>query len=334
MRIAIATDAWKPQINGVVTTTQQLIHELRRMRHYVELIEPNMFTTVPCPTYPEIRLAIYPNRRMNRLLTAFKPEAIHMMTEGPIGLAARRFCVKRGMPFTTSLHTRFPEYVNERTGIPLSIGYTVMRWLHAKSVCTMVSTPKLKEELEGRGLKNLALWSRGVDTNVFRIRPKDFLAGVRPIYLYVGRVSVEKNLQAFLDLPLEGTKYVVGDGPALPALKKKYPDAIFVGAKTGGALARCYAAADVFVFPSKTDTFGLVILEANASGVPVAAYSVQGPKEIIKNGVNGWVNDDLKEAVDQALKIDPLSCRTHAEQYSWRKSAEQFLKNLAPIKAR
>ena len=328
MKIAIVTDAWHPQINGVVMTLTHTRDQLIRMGHEVIVVSPNDFRTVPCPTYPEIRLSLFPGRGVARQLTAFAPEAVHIATEGPLGLAARNWSRQHGLPFTTSFHTRFPEYVKLRTGIPLAVGYAVMRWFHGPAAAVMVATPSLRDELAARGMKNLAIWSRGVDIDLFCPREKSFLTDPRPIFMYVGRVAVEKNINAFLDLDLPGTKYVVGGGPDLESLCAKHPHVRFTGYKVGEELARHVAAADVFVFPSRTDTFGLVVIEALACGVPVAAYPVQGPADIIEQGITGYVDDDLRAAALNALTIAPAACRFAARQYSWEACTREFLGHL------
>jgi glycosyltransferase involved in cell wall biosynthesis len=332
MRILLVSDAWFPQINGVVRTLSRVKEELEAQGHDFEVISPDLFPTVPCPTYPEIRLALFPGKRLRDKIEGFAPEAIHIATEGPLGIAARRYCIRRRLPFTTSYHTKFPEYVSARAPVPTSLGYAVMRWFHGASKGVMVATPTLRRDLESRGFKNVKSWSRGVDVELFRPRNDHALDLPRPIFLYVGRVAVEKSIEDFLrlDLPL-GTKVVVGDGPQLPALKARYPEAVFTGAKQGEELARHYASADVFVFPSRTDTFGLVMLEALASGVPVAAYPVPGPNDVIDGHGVGVLDEDLGFAALQALAIPPQRCRAHALKHSWTACAEQFLGNLEPI---
>ncbi len=328
MRIAIVTDAWRPQVNGVVTTLGQTAERLQRGGHKVLVINPTLFFTIPCPTYPDISLAVAPGRKVRRLLQEHRPEAVHIATEGPLGWAARSCCLKRGMPFTTSYHTRFPEYVRLRAPVPLSLSYAVVRRFHDSAARTMVATPDLKKELESKGFDNLRIWSRGVDTDLFRPRRKIYLKGKRPVSIYVGRVAVEKNIEDFLCLQVPGTKYVVGDGPAMAELKNRYPEVCFVGFKHGEELACHIAAADVFVFPSRTDTFGLVMLEAMASGVPVAAYPVTGPRQLIENGENGWLDGDLRTAFNRALEVDANSCREYARRYSWEACTDQFQHNL------
>lgn len=331
MRILIVTDAWHPQVNGVVRTLTTLQAHLKAAGHEAIAITPDMFRTIPCPTYPEIRLALFPARRMAQVIESFQPCVVHIATEGPIGLAARRYCVKRDMPFTTAFHTKFPEYVEARFRIPHAWTYKVVRWFHAPSHSIMVATQTIENELRQWGFANIKRWSRGVDTNLFRPRDKDFLNLPRPISLYVGRVAVEKNIEAFLKLDTPGSKVVVGDGPQLHLMQKRYPEVTFVGAKHGEDLAAHYAAADVFVFPSLTDTFGLVLLEALASGVPVAAYPVPGPLDVIGDAPVGCLHEDLSTAVREALKADPAACRAHAETFSWEASARQFVSHIRPF---
>ena len=332
LRVLIVTDAWHPQVNGVVRTLETLGRTLERFGNDVRFITPDMFRTVPLPTYSEIRLALAPNRRIARIINEFQPDAIHIATEGPLGLAARRFCVRREHPFTTSFHTRFPEYLHARTGIPVSWSYKAVRWFHGPASALMVATPGLMDELSELGFKNLRLWPRGVDTDHFRILPETEHAELpfpRPLWLYVGRLAVEKSIEAFLDLDLEGTKIVVGDGPQAAALKTRYPEVQFLGAQFGDELVATYNAADVFVFPSRTDTFGLVNLEALACGVPVAALPVRGPLEILGGSGVGAMDEDLASACRQALAIaPPAECRAHALKFSWESSTRTFLSNL------
>lgn len=328
MKIALVTDAWLPQINGVVTTLSHTRQELERLGHEVRMITPDMFRTLPCPSYPEIRLALMPAKRLRRMLQSFNPDAVHIVTEGPLGLAGRAWCLNNKFPFTTSFHTRFPEYVKLRLRVPLKFTYSFLRWFHRPASHTLVATAALKHELEKQGFSRLALWSRGVNTEFFCPRAKSFLPDPRPIFMYMGRVAIEKNIEAFLDLDLPGTKYVVGDGPDLEMLKRRYPQVQFVGCKTGLELVRHLAAADVFVFPSKTDTFGLVMLEALACGVPVAAYPVCGPLDLIVNGETGYLDQDLRLAAMKALALNHPKCRKLALKYTWAKCTEQFLTHL------
>ncbi|MBP2230164.1 glycosyltransferase involved in cell wall biosynthesis [Azospirillum agricola] len=331
MNILIVSDAWHPQVNGVVRTIGTVRQELEAMGHSVEVIGPDRFRTLPMPTYPEIRLAIGARRRLWAMIEAMRPDCIHIATEGPLGFAARSYCLKHGRPFTTAYHTRFPEYLRDRAPVPLALSYAVVRRFHKPSSAVMVATQTIEDALTGRGFANIRRWTRGVDTALFRPRDKAFLDLPRPVSLYVGRVAVEKNLEEFLRLDLPGTKLVVGDGPAREELQRKYPNAHWVGAKHGEELARHYAAADVFVFPSRTDTFGLVLLEALASGVPVAAYPVPGPLDVVNGSGAGCLDEDLKRAVETALTIPAEKCRAYALGYSWRRSAEQFLSNLRPF---
>jgi glycosyltransferase involved in cell wall biosynthesis len=336
MRILLATDAWEPQVNGVVRTLTRTVAECRAMGHLVEVVSPDQFKTLPMPTYPEIRLAIGAHEPMQELFKAFEPEAIHIATEGPVGLAARRLCLEWKLPFTTSYHTRFPEYLAARFPAPVGAGYAYMRWFHKPSGRVMVATPTMRNELLRRGFRNISPWSRGVDTELFRPRtpggrePGQLDGLARPIFINVGRVAPEKNIQAFLDLDLPGTKVVVGDGPSLEPLKLKFPDVVFTGVKFGAELAACYAEADVSVFPSVTDTFGLVILEAMAAGTPVAAYPAPGPIDIIPGSHAGVVSEDLRQACLDCLDLDRGGVRRYAETFSWRASAEEFVRNLQP----
>jgi glycosyltransferase involved in cell wall biosynthesis len=335
LSIAIVSDAWAPQINGVVRTLGRTVGELRELGHRVQVISPADFRTLPCPSYPEIRLAIAPRRGVARLLDQCQPDAVHIATEGPLGHAARSYCRRRRLAFSTAYHTRFPEYVAERFRIPLDLSYAVLRRFHAPAHTVMVATRSIADDLTQRGFGNIRFWSRGVDLDLFRPRPADLPARLRdlprPIHLYVGRLAVEKNIEAFLKLDLPGSKLVVGDGPQRHYLERRYPEVVFVGSKQGEELARHYAAADVFVFPSLTDTFGLVVLEALASGVPVAAFPVAGPKDVIGESGAGALHQDLKTAIARALQIPAARCRAHAETFSWRAATRQFLQNLALI---
>ncbi|MBN8875749.1 MAG: glycosyltransferase family 1 protein [Rhodospirillales bacterium] len=332
-RILIVTDAWAPQVNGVVRTLTTVAEELRAMGHVVEVIGPDRFRTIPCPTYPDIALSLLPRRRLIRLIEAFRPDALHIATEGPLGLAARSWAKRRGIRFTTAFHTRFAEYIQARIGLPVAPIYAWMRRFHGAGAGTMVATPSLQRELATRGFRNIRPWSRGVDLDLFKPEPREAWDLPRPIFLYVGRVAVEKNIGAFLDLDLPGSKVVVGGGPQLASLQREYPGVTFTGPRFGAALARAYAGADVFVFPSLTDTFGLVILEALACGTPVAAFPVTGPKDVLADaaGVVGAVDADLRVAALAALNGDRAACRAHAERYSWRACAEIFLSHLVPV---
>lgn len=331
MKIAIITDAWKPQVNGVVTTLGKTAHHLRELGHEVSMITPETFRTVPCPTYPSIRLAIFPKRRLSKMLNRLKPDAIHIATEGPLGLAARRYCQHLKLKFTTSYHTQFPEYLRLRAPIPLSISYAFMRWFHGAAQRTLVPTPTQLNNLSQWRMKNLKIWSRGVDTTLFHPNYDRHLQGNTPIIMYMGRVAIEKNIEAFINLKNRGEKYIVGDGPDLDALKQQHPDIHFVGAKFGEELASHVAAADVFVFPSRTDTFGLVLLESMACGVPVAAYPVTGPIDVVEHTKTGYLDEDLELAVEQALKLDNHACRQHALKFTWENCTRQFADYLEQI---
>ena len=333
MRILLATDAWEPQVNGVVRTLTRTIAECRAMGHQVEVVSPDQFKTFPLPTYPEIKLAMGAYEPVQERFKAFEPEAIHIATEGPVGLAARRLCLEWKLPFTTSYHTRFPEYLSARFPVPSAAGYAYMRWFHGPSGRVMVATPTMRDELERKGFRNLSPWSRGVDTDLFRPdRPIPALleGAARPIFLNVGRIAVEKNIESFLALDLPGSKVLVGDGPSREALSAKYPAVIFAGTQFGEELAAYFAAADVFVFPSLTDTFGLVILEAMAAGTPVAGYPAPGPVDIVPGSGAGFVGDDLRAACLACLDLDPGKVRAYAERFSWRAAAEEFIVNLQP----
>lgn len=325
MKIVIVTDAWEPQVNGVVRTLKKTHDHLIEMGNEVIMLTPNEHKTVPCPSYPSISLALFPGRKIARQLEQIKPDAIHIATEGPLGMAARRWCLRHQFKFTTSYHTQFPEYLKLRLPIPLSWSYSWFRRFHNKAVHTLVPTLSQKERLEQNGFTNVYVWGRGVDTDIFTPDNPQAIDLPRPISINMGRVAVEKNIEAYLDLDLPGSKIVVGDGPDLDSLKHRYPDVLFTGAKFGQELASWVATADVFVFPSKTDTFGLVLLEAMACGVPVAAYPVTGPKDIIQEGVTGFLDNNLETAVYNAQKIDPAACIAFANKCSWEACTQTFL---------
>lgn len=332
MRILLATDAWHPQVNGVVRTWTTSIERLRSLGHQVEVIEPNQFPGMPCPLYPEIRLCLPFQKRIVRQINGFKPDVIHIATEGPIGLAVRLYCGRRQLRFTTSYHTKFPEYLQRMLFLPASLSYRFMRWFHGGSSAIMVATPSLEAELRGRGFTPpIQRWSRGVDLDLFHPRDKTLFPWPRPILLYVGRVSKEKSIEDFLKLKNPGTKVIVGDGPIRERLEKQYPEARFLGYRKGQPLAECYANSDLFVFPSRTDTFGLVTIEALASGVPVAAYPVVGPIDIITHAKTGALDEDLGKAVERALtEADPAECIRVGRQYTWENCTNQLLSNFVP----
>ena len=335
MKVALVSDAWRPQINGVVRTLETTVGKLRGRGYVVEIITPDQFRSIPCPTYPEIRLALGARHEVARRLTSFDADAVHIATEGPLGWAARRWCIDRNMPFTTSFHTRFPDYVAMRTGLPVAWFWPVVRRFHAPATRIMAATRTLADELAGQGLPQTHLWSRGVDLDLFApdapLLPE--MAGLpRPIQLYVGRVAVEKNIEAFLEAPVNGSKVVVGDGPARAQLQQRHPMAHFLGVLQGAALASAYVAADVFAFPSRTDTFGLVMIEALATGTPVAAFPVPGPLDIVGEARDmvGALDDDLAAAIRKALTARPAVCAKEGRRYSWDACTDQFVAGLAP----
>jgi len=337
-RICIVTDAWSPQVNGVVRTLQSLRKELRAKGHKVYTLTPKLFKTIPCPTYPEIPLALNTCGRVPAMLNRWDLDAIHIATEGPLGWAARRWCLKNKFPFTTAYHTAFPEYIEARSSLPASLFYPIFKKFHAKSASVLVATPTVREMLQAKGFKNITPWTRGVDTTLFTPKRRKPHTYKGPVQLYVGRVAVEKNIEAFLATNVPGTKIVIGDGPALKQLAAKYPEVYFLGAQFGEELVASYAAADVFVFPSKTDTFGLVMIEALATGTPVAAYPVQGPVDVLGTDGKGpfaeWsapiaaLDDNLNSAIKAALECDRTACAEFAKLYCWPVVAEQFLHAL------
>jgi glycosyltransferase involved in cell wall biosynthesis len=331
MKILLVTDAWEPQVNGVVRTLKSTRRELQLLGHEVEMLTPLEFKTIPCPTYPDIRLSLFPGSRVRERIRHFNPDAIHIATEGPLGLAARAYARAHGLNFTTAYHTRFPEYVRARTGIPLAWTYAFLRWFHRPSKAVMAPTRVVIDDLEKYGFTNVVLWERGVDLDIFKYQRLDRLNSAPPIFLYVGRVAVEKNLEAFLGLDLPGSKWVAGDGPDMAKLKVAYPEVNYLGVMNQTELAEVYASADVFVFPSKTDTFGLVLLEAMACGCPVAAYPVTGPLDVLGNSDAGVMNEDLKAAALAALKIPRERARAHAEKFSWARATAQFVEHLHPF---
>jgi len=335
MRIAIVTDAWSPQVNGVVHTLKATCGHLRRYGHAVLTVTPEEMHTWACPTYPEIRLARRPYAHVAAQLEEFAPDCIHIATEGPLGLAARRYCLDNGCDFTTAYHTRFPEYLKARFGLPLAISYRWLKWFHGPSRAIMVPTAGVQETLRRHGFRNVAHWGRGVDVDYFKPGWRDEKATLRrPLYLYVGRLAVEKNIEAFLDMELPGAKWVIGDGPMRVELEARYPDVRFLGARPHEALSAYYNCADVFVFPSRTDTFGLVMAEAMACGVPVAAYPVEGPQDVVAHGRSGILDEDLSRACFEALKLPREQVRAHALSFSWDAATLQFIQHLHPVHER
>ncbi len=322
-RLLLITDAWAPQTNGVVTTLQSVLAELPALGWEAQVLHPGLFRTLSLPSYPEIRIAINP-WQMRTMIETSSADAVHIATEGPLGCYARQILTRMRVPFTTSLHTKFPEYVQVRIGLPLAVGYRFLRWFHAPAEKTLCTTVTHRVELETWGLKNLVVWDRGVDICKFKpdVARKP---STRPRLLYVGRISPEKNVEAFLALDLDAEKIVVGDGPSRAALQSRYPDATWLGYRYGNELVAQYAAADVFVFPSRTDTFGLVMLEAMACGAPVAAFPVTGPVDVVCNGESGWLDDDLGIAVTKALTVSRASCRAAAEGRSWTAIARRLI---------
>jgi glycosyltransferase involved in cell wall biosynthesis len=347
MKIALVSDAWAPQVNGVVRTLQATTAELRRRGHIVAPITPDLFPTLPCPSYPDIRLAVGCGPAVRRRLDGLAADAVHIATEGPLGWAARRWCMSKGLPFSTSFHTRFPDYLALRTGLPADLFWPIVKRFHAPSATILAATDSLAEELATRGLPQTKRWSRGVDLDLFSPdnRPHPAFAGLpRPIQLYVGRIAVEKNIEAFLEARGPGTKIVVGEGPALALLQRRYPDVIFLGGLHGAPLAAAYSGADVCVFPSLTDTFGLVIVEALASGTPVAAFPVHGPIDIIgaegcgpasrAGGRIGAVSVNLEEAIAVALTANRTACAAEGARYNWRACTDQFFAGLQLLQDR
>ncbi|SMQ73322.1 Glycosyltransferase involved in cell wall bisynthesis [Altererythrobacter xiamenensis] len=332
LTIGIVTDAWHPQTNGVVRTLETTVAVLRRWGHEVEVIAPDTYLSVPCPTYPEIRLAISAPGAVGRRLAAIAPDAVHISTEGPLGLAARRYCLRHDVAFTTAYHTQFPDYLARRTGISAQRFWRYIRWFHAPAERIMVATDSISEQLEQQGLNHLHRWGRGVDLDCFTPdapQPSEYAELEGPILLYVGRVAVEKNLEAFLACEYPGTKVVVGDGPQRREMEQRFPEAHFLGKRSGRELAGCYAGADVFVFPSRTDTFGLVMIEALACGTPVAAFPVPGPLDIVTDKV-GALSDELCRAIDASRYCDRSDCAAYGATFSWEAATQQFVSGLDP----
>jgi glycosyltransferase involved in cell wall biosynthesis len=332
LRILLVTDAWEPQVNGVVRTLKTTARELTAMGHEVRFLTPLEFRTLPCPTYPEIRLSLFPGPGVSAKIREFDPDVLHIATEGPLGLAARRFALRNDFPFTTAYHTRFPEYVHARLRLPLSWSYAWLRHFHGPSKSVMAPTQVVVDDLEAAGFKNVKLWSRGVDADIFHPQPSKRLDSKPPIFLYVGRVAVEKNVEAFCELDLPGSKWVVGEGPALEKIRARFPAINYLGVLDREDLAKVYAAADVFVFPSKTDTFGLVLLEAMACGLPVAAYPVTGPRDVIGDSKAGVLHEDLRTACLGALELEREDALARSRLFTWRAATEQFFGHLHPRK--
>lgn len=330
MRILVATDAWKPQVNGVVTTYERLSSAMPALGSELVFLTPADYASMPCPTYSEIALALPQPRQTARLIEAAAPDAVHIATEGPVGWSARRWCLAKRVPFTTSFHTRFPEYVRARFAVPESMTYALLRRFHNAGAGMMVAAPSLGADLKARGFERILPWTRGVDLSLFRPRPVRMF-GDGPVLVYVGRVAIEKSIGDFLDLDVPGRKVVVGDGPQRAELMRRYPNVLFTGHKSGTDLAEAYASADVFVFPSRTDTFGIVLIEAMASGVPVAAYPVTGPLDIVTPGVSGALDRDLKSAVLTALRLPRGPVEAAAARFTWEHAARMFINNVASV---
>jgi glycosyltransferase involved in cell wall biosynthesis len=331
MRILIATDAWHPQVNGVVRTLTSLARSASALGAEIDFLTPDGFPSFGVPTYPGLRMALPNRREIAARIEAVAPDAIHVATEGPIGWAVRAYCRRRKLAFTTSYTTRFPEYIAVRSIVPATLSYAVLRHFHAAAAMTMVATASLRQELGARGFRKLGTWTRGVDTDLFTPNDAADLDLPRPIFMTVGRVAVEKNLEAFLALDLPGSKVVIGDGPQKTELERRYPKARFLGEKTGKDLTSHLAAADVFVFPSRTDTFGVVQLEALACGTPVAAFPVTGPLDVIADHPVGALDSDLRSACIRALGVSRETCRGFALERSWENSARQFIGNLSAL---
>lgn len=333
MKFLTVTDAWHPQVNGVVRTIEATNRELALAGHETEVVSPLDFVTVACPGYPEIRLSVMPYRRLARRMRQAPADAVHIATEGPLGMAARRYCLRRGIPFTTAYHTRFPQYLKAMYGVPESWVYRFLRWFHRPAFRLLTPTLHVERELSQWGITNTARWTRGVDLDVFHpaVAPSPLAQGLpRPLFLCVGRVSVEKNIEAFLNLDLPGTKIVAGVGPELGMLQRRHPEVRFLGILTREDLAQLYSSVDVFVFPSRTDTFGLVMLEALACGTPVAAYPVQGPLDVVGGSGVAHLDEDLRAAALSALRIDRAACRAYAQGFSWKAATQQFI-DLHPV---
>lgn len=324
MRILIVTDAWHPQVNGVVRCQEAVVSELRKMGHEVLVVHPGMFRSIPYPLYKDIRFSLFPSRKLRKIVSEFGPDRIHISTEGPLGVAARRICVSAKISFTTAYHTHFPQYLWEQLRIPEFLSWPFFRWFHGKSSSVLASSETTAGILRKQGISRAVAWTRGIDRSVFFERERENW-GEKPILLYVGRVSEEKNLPAFFNCPVKGTKVVVGDGPIREKLEKKFPNVRFLGWRFGEELAKAYSSGDVLVFPSKTDTFGMVMIEANACGTPIAAYNVCGPVDIVENGKNGWLDEDLSVAIQNALNVSRTSCVKSSLVWDWEIAAKVLL---------
>lgn len=327
MRILVATDAWRPQVNGVVRTYERLADEVRLLGGELVIISPAEFNSIPCPTYPEIRLALPGYGHLKRRIAEINADAIHIATEGPVGLMTRSYCLGRKIPFTTAYHTLFPEYITPRFGVPASWIYPLQRTFHNAGRGMMIASPSLARQLSELGFRRPLPWTRGVDTTLFKPRATRHF-GADPVFLYVGRVAVEKNVTEFLDLELPGNKVVVGDGPLLDAFRTQYRDVTFTGRLVGEELAEAYASADVFVFPSRTDTFGIVLIEAMACGLPIAALPVPGPSDNVVDGQTGYLDNDLRSAAIRAMQLDRLRISSYAQRFTWRECARLFIDNI------
>ncbi len=336
-RIMIVSDAWEPQVNGVVNAIRNVRRVLKQQDCKVYIISPAMFATIPCPTYPEIKLAMATRKHFKAIFKKAKPDHVHICTEGPVGMAAKLYCDKKKFRYTTSYHTKFPEYIRERIFMPLSISYEYIRWFHKRAEKTLVPTESVAAELRERNFKNLVVWTRGANKELFQPGYKDVFKDLRhPVYLYAGRVAVEKNLDAFMNLKIDGTKVLVGDGPYLATLKENYPEAVFTGFRRGKDLAACYASADAFVFPSKTDTFGQVLIEAASCGTPCVAFNVPGPKDVLTPGINAILaenREEMEQACGNILTFDREEVVKSVENYTWERCAEIFLENLVKLKS-
>jgi len=337
LKIAIATDAWESQTNGVVTTLKATIETLIELGHEIRVISPQGRFSIPAPSYPEIRLALAPGRHIAREIAGFRPHAIHIATEGPVGLAMRRYCRRHRLPFTTSYHTRYPEYLNARWPIPISVSYAWLRRFHNAAARTFVASESLRVQLSAKGFARLHLWRRGVNLERFRplasSLPQELMGLRRPLMAYMGRLAVEKNIEAFLRLQVPGTKLLIGNGPQRAELIARYPDAVLTGYRFGDELAALLSSADVFVFPSRTDTFGLAMIEALACGTPVAAFPVPGPLDVLEHGVTGVMSENLAQAIEGALQLDRQVCAERARAFTWIAATRQFFEGLEPIPA-